>query len=42
MLAPQAAELLINANWSMIAKFDGEFAPTAQTYSDTGTLCYSW
>ena len=25
--------LHINANWTAIAKFDGEFAPTAQTYS---------
>jgi hypothetical protein len=32
----------INANWTAIAKFDGEFASTAQTYSGTGTLKYSW
>jgi trans-aconitate methyltransferase len=28
--------------WSLIAKFDGEFAATAQTYAGTGTLKYSW
>jgi hypothetical protein len=26
----------------LIAKFDCEFAPTAQTYSGTGTLRYTW
>jgi hypothetical protein len=37
-----AAELHINAAWTAIAKFDGEFAQTAQTYAGTGTLRYSW
>jgi hypothetical protein len=32
----------INANWTAIAKFAGEFASTAQTYSGTGMLKYSW
>ena len=41
-LTTAAAELHINANWTAIAKFDGEFASTAQTYSGTGTLKYSW
>ncbi len=41
-LATAAAELHMTANWSLIAKFDGEFAPTAQTYAGTGTLRYSW
>jgi outer membrane autotransporter protein len=41
-LTTAAAELHMTANWSLIAKFDGEFAPTAQTYSGTGTLRYSW
>jgi hypothetical protein len=34
--------LHINANWTAIAKFDGEFAQTAQTYAGTGMLRYSW
>jgi uncharacterized protein with beta-barrel porin domain len=41
-LTTAAAELHINANWTAIAKFAGEFAQTAQTYSGTGTLRYSW
>jgi hypothetical protein len=31
-----------STNWTAIAKFDGEFAQTAQTYAGTGTLRYSW
>jgi uncharacterized protein with beta-barrel porin domain len=41
-LTTAAAELLINANWSATAKFDGEFASRAQTYAGTGVLKYSW
>jgi outer membrane autotransporter protein len=41
-LTTASTELHITANWSMIAKFDGEFASTAQTYAGTGTLRYSW
>jgi fibronectin-binding autotransporter adhesin len=41
-LTTAAAELHINANWTAIAKFDGEFAAGAQTYAGTGTLKYSW
>ncbi|HEY1981774.1 MAG TPA: autotransporter domain-containing protein [Xanthobacteraceae bacterium] len=41
-LTTAAAELHINAAWTAIAKFDGEFAQTAQTYAGTGTLRYSW
>ena len=41
-LTTAAAELHMTANWSLIAKFDGEFAPTSQTYAGTGTLRYSW
>ena len=32
----------IGANWTAIAKFDGEFGAGAQTYGGTGTLKYSW
>ncbi|MFZ3361397.1 MAG: autotransporter outer membrane beta-barrel domain-containing protein [Xanthobacteraceae bacterium] len=41
-LTTAAAELHMTANWSLIAKFDGEWAASAQTYSGTGTLKYSW
>jgi uncharacterized protein with beta-barrel porin domain len=41
-LTTAAAELHLTANWTAIAKFDGEFAPSAQTYAGTGTLKYSW
>jgi uncharacterized protein with beta-barrel porin domain len=41
-LTTAAAELHINANWTAIAKFDGEFASSAQTYAGTGTLRYMW
>ena len=41
-LTSAAAELHMTASWSLIAKFDGEFAATSQTYSGTGTLRYSW
>jgi uncharacterized protein with beta-barrel porin domain len=34
--------LHMTANWSLIGKFDGEFAANSQTYSGTGTLRYSW
>jgi uncharacterized protein with beta-barrel porin domain len=41
-LTTAAAELHLTANWTAIAKFDGEFASTAQTYAGTGTLRYTW
>jgi uncharacterized protein with beta-barrel porin domain len=41
-LATAAAELHMTANWSLAAKFDGEFAPGSQTYAGTGTLRYAW
>jgi uncharacterized protein with beta-barrel porin domain len=37
-----AAEFLITASWTLLAKFDGELAAAAQTYAATGTLKYSW
>ncbi len=36
------AQLFMNANWSLTAKFDGEFASGAQTYAGSGTLRYTW
>jgi outer membrane autotransporter protein len=41
-LTTAGAELHINANWSLLTKFDGEFAPTSQTYAGSGTLRYTW
>jgi autotransporter-associated beta strand protein len=41
-LTTAAAELHISANWTAIAKFDGEFGSGSQTYGGTGTLRYSW
>jgi autotransporter-associated beta strand protein len=41
-LASTGAELHMTANWSLAAKFDGEFANGSQTYAGTGTLRYTW
>ena len=41
-LASAGAELHMTANWSLAAKFDGEFAAGSQTYAGTGTLRYTW
>ena len=41
-LASTGAELHMTANWSLAAKFDGEFASRSQTYAGTGTLRYTW
>jgi outer membrane autotransporter protein len=41
-LASVGAELHITANWSLAAKFAGEFASGSQTYAGTGTLRYMW
>jgi outer membrane autotransporter protein len=41
-LTTAAAQLYLTARWSLIAKFDGEFAPNSQTYAGSGMLRYSW
>lgn len=41
-LTSAGAQLFLSVNWSLIAKFDGEFAPGSQTYAGTGTLRYTW
>ena len=41
-LTTASAELRFSPQWSFVAKFDGEFASTAQTYAGTGTLRYRW
>ncbi|HUI15770.1 MAG TPA: autotransporter domain-containing protein [Xanthobacteraceae bacterium] len=41
-LTTAGAELHLTANWTAMAKFDGEFGSGAQTYAGTGTIRYSW
>jgi autotransporter-associated beta strand protein len=41
-LASASAEMRLTVNWSLAAKFAGEFASGSQTYSGTGTLRYTW
>jgi autotransporter-associated beta strand protein len=41
-LATAEAELRLTANWSLLAKFDGEFADGSQTYAGTATARYTW
>ena len=41
-LTSVGAQLFLSANWSLIAKFDGEFASGSQTYAGSGTLRYTW
>jgi hypothetical protein len=36
------SELSITPTWSLRAKFDGEIAPSSQTYSGTGTVRHTW
>lgn len=41
-LVSAGAELRINTSWSLVGKFDGEFAGSSQTYAGTGTLRHTW
>ncbi len=41
-LTTASAELGVAPGWSVMAKFDGEFASGSQTYAGTGTLRYLW
>jgi uncharacterized protein with beta-barrel porin domain len=41
-LASAGADLHFATNWSLMAKFDGEFGSGSQTYAGTGTLRYTW
>ena len=41
-LTSAGAELFITPRWTLLAKFDGEFAPGSQTYGGSGTLRYRW
>ena len=41
-LTSVGTQLFFTRNWSFEAKFEGEFASTAQTYSGSGTVRYAW
>jgi outer membrane autotransporter protein len=41
-LMSAGAEMFLAPNWTLLAKFDGEFAHGAQTYAGSGTVRYSW
>lgn len=41
-LTTAGAELHLSANWTAMAKFDGEFGTGSRTYAGTGTLKYLW
>jgi uncharacterized protein with beta-barrel porin domain len=41
-LVSTGAELHMTANWSLAARFDGEFANGSQTYGGSGTVRYTW
>jgi outer membrane autotransporter protein len=41
-LTSTGGELFLTPRWTLLAKFDGEFANGSQTYAGTGTLRYSW
>ncbi len=41
-LTSAGAELHLTANWSVEARFDGDFAGNSQTYTGTGTVRYAW
>ncbi|MGA7806227.1 autotransporter outer membrane beta-barrel domain-containing protein, partial [Bradyrhizobium sp.] len=41
-LTSVGAQLFITPQWSLLAKFDGEFAQGAQNYASSGTLRYVW
>jgi autotransporter-associated beta strand protein len=41
-LTTVGAELHLAPQWTLIGKFDGEFAASAQIYAGSGTLRYSW
>ncbi len=41
-LTSAGAQLFITAQWSLLAKFDGEFAQGAQSYASSARLRYTW
>jgi len=41
-LTSASAQLFFAPNWSVLVKFDGEFASGSQTYAGSGILRYTW
>ena len=41
-LTTAGAQLFLTPQWTLLAKFEGEFASGSQTYAGTGTLRYTW
>jgi autotransporter-associated beta strand protein len=41
-LSTAGAQLFLTPQWTLLAKFEGEFARSSQTYAGTGTLRYTW
>jgi autotransporter-associated beta strand protein len=41
-LTTAGAQLYLTPQWTLIAKFDGEFANGSQTYGGSGTVRYTW
>jgi YVTN family beta-propeller protein/autotransporter-associated beta strand protein len=41
-LTTAGAQLFLTPQWTLLAKFEGEFARSSQTYAGTGTVRYAW
>jgi len=41
-LTSAGAQMFFAPNWSLLVKFDSEFASASQTYAGSGTLRYTW
>jgi uncharacterized protein with beta-barrel porin domain len=41
-LTTAGAQLVLTPQWTLLAKFEGEFAPGSQIYAGTATLRYMW
>ena len=42
LLLTAGAEWRLHTGWSLLAKFDGEFADRSRTYTGTGRAQYAW
>jgi len=41
-LTSAGAEIFFTPRWTLLVKFDGEFASGSQTYAGSATLRYTW
>ena len=41
-LTSVGAEMHLTQRWTLLGKFDGEFASSSQIYAGSGTLRYQW